>query len=105
MIEALGLEALAVLLAIVAAVALKAFATWWASDPEQARTKRRERDQRMLELLKRPGAYAGDTRKRWATTEEYGAWPDRLRLQMQMWVWLAMRRWSPRWQVGNEAVG
>ena len=105
MIEALWLEALAVFLAIVAAVALKAFGKWWASDPAEARAKRRAQHLHLLKLLEQPGVYVGVTRKQGRITEEYGPWPDRLRLRMQIWVWRARCKWLPggRWEAKQSA--
>ena len=105
MIEALWQEALAVLLAIVAAVALKAFGTWWASDPAKARAKRLDQTLHLSKLLNQPGVYVGVTRKQGAITEEYGPWPDRLRLRIQIWVWRARRNWLPagRWEAKQSA--
>ena len=100
MADAIWLEALGVFLAIAAAWIVKTFGTWWASDVEQARTKRSARNLRMLELLEQSGA-VGDTGK------EYGPWPDRLRLSMQFWVWRAWRRWTPggRWETKQYVKG
>ena len=98
--EAIWQETLAVFLAIAAAWVVKVFGTWWASDVEQARAKRSARNLRMLELLEQSGA-VGDTGK------EYGPWPDRLRLSMQLWAWRAWRRGTPggRWETKRYVEG
>ena len=107
MIEAFWLEVLAVFLAIVAALltiavgwALKAFATWWATDPAQAKAKRLDQHRQFRERMRQSGVCIGVKRKRWVITEEYGPWPDRLRLQMQIWVYVARCKWLPsdRWE-------
>ena len=99
MAEAFWGAALGAFFTITGGWILRTFAVWVASDPERGRANRRARDRRILDLLERPGVYVGASRKQGAITQEYGAWPDRLRLWIQVSMWVAWRKCSPSYRL------
>lgn len=99
MAEAFWGAALGAFFTIAVGWTLKTFAVWVVGDPDRGRANRRDLDRRILELLERPGVYVGATRRQGAITQEYGAWPDRLRLWIQVLAWVALSKCSPSYRL------